>query len=157
MEHSLGFAYFTKYREIVNIFRDYAVTNGFVFTAIDITNELISVVEKLGIDALYGNTFVTFDFKELYTNRLEGDALAVLRGLHIILDLDGGRIYFIIDLYKFCNDSNYFNVGSDIFKQVKSISMVCCYSKEVSDLVLSYAEYSYQLISRESKDFMQVC
>ena len=64
-----------------------------------------------------------------------------------ILDLDLSRIKFLISLDRLCNDSNYFNVGNSIFKQVKGISMICYYSREISDLNLLY---NYQLDSGKS-------
>ena len=63
-----------------------------------------------------------------------------------LLKLDRKRILFILELYKFCNRWNYFNVGGDIFKQ-GGLSMGCYFSKEISDLVLMYSEYQYSLIS----------
>ena len=86
------------------------------------------------------NTFATFDFKDLYTNILH-DALRTLKSLVEILKLDSKRISFIFELYKFCNRWNYVNVGFGVFKQVEGLSMGCYLSKEISDLVLMYAEY----------------
>ena len=40
---------------------------------------------------------------------------------------------FLLDLYLFCNNWNYFNVGNSLFKQVKGASMGCYFSKEISD------------------------
>ena len=57
---------------------------------------------------------------------------------------------FLLDLYLFCNNWNYFNVGNSLFKQVKGVSMGCYFSKEISDLVLLYSEYKYFLV-RDAK------
>ena len=55
---------------------------------------------------------------------------------------------FLLDLYLFCNNWNYFNVGNSLFKQVKGVSMGCYFSKEISDLVLLYSEYKYGSIQK---------
>ena len=56
------------------------------------------------------------------------------------------EVDFLLDLYLFCNNWNYFNVGNSLFKQVKGVSMGCYFSKEISDLVLLYSEYKYFLV-----------
>ena len=94
-----------------------------------------------------GSTFITFDFKDLYTNILFEDASRTLEHLVKLLKLDRRRILFIVELYKFCNRWNYFHVGGDIFKQEEGLSVGCYFSKEISDLVLVYSEYQYSLIS----------
>ena len=50
-----------------------------------------------------------------------------------LLKLDRKRISFILELYKFCNRWNYFNVGGDFFKQEEGLSMGSYFSKEISD------------------------
>lgn len=69
----------------------------------------------------------------------------------MLVGLDSGEVGLYLDLYKFCNDWNYFNIGDEIFKQDKGVSMGCYYSKEISELVLLYAEYKYQLVSEMNK------
>ena len=58
---------------------------------------------------------------------------------------------FLLDLYLFCNNWNYFNVGNSLFKQVKGVSMGCYFSKEISDLLLLYSEYKYFLVHDAKK------
>ena len=65
----------------------------------------------------------------------------------MLVGLSRKEIDFYLDLYKFCNEWNYFNVGRELFRQEKGISMGCYYSKEISELVLLYSEYKYQLVS----------
>lgn len=43
----------------------------------------------------------------------------------------------------------YFNVGDDLYKQMKGVSMGCYFSKEISDLVLLYAEYKFYQTYKE--------
>ena len=58
---------------------------------------------------------------------------------------------FLLDLYKYGNNWNYFNVENNLYKQVKGVSMGCYFSNEGSDLVLLYSEYKYFLVRDASK------
>ena len=40
-------------------------------------------------------------------------------------------------------------MGGELFRQEKGISMGCYFSKEISELVLLYSEYKYQLVSEQ--------
>lgn len=93
--------------------------------------------------------FVTFDSKDLYTNIFFEDAKQVIEDVAELTLLDKNEALLIIDLYKLCNECNYFNVGDVMYKQMKGVSMGCYFSKEISDLVLMYAEYQYLRASRE--------
>ena len=86
----------------------------------------------------------------MYANILFKDASNTLRELAIILGMGKAEVDFLLDLYSFCNNWNYFNVGNSLFKQVKGVSMGCYFSKEISDLVLLYSEYKYFLV-RDAK------
>ena len=98
-----------------------------------------------------GCTFVTYDFKYLYTNILFKDASNTLRELAIILGIEKAEVDLPLDLYLSCNNWNYFNVGNSLFKQDKVVSMGCYFSREISDLVLLYSEYKYFLVSDATK------
>lgn len=87
--------------------------------------------------------FVTFDFKDLYTNILFDDTQRVIKDCCKTFGVGDDELNLILDLYEFCNDCNYFNVGNDLFRQVKGVTMGCYFSKEISDLVLFYSEYLY--------------
>ncbi|KAL9952149.1 hypothetical protein ACROYT_G039360, partial [Oculina patagonica] len=116
-------------------------------TLLGSSNELVDILRDKKFQFWGANTFATFDFKDLYTNILFEDAQKTLRDLVGILKLDSHRISFALELYRFCNRWNYFNVGLDVFKQVEGLSMGCYFSKEISDLVLMYSEYQYNLVS----------
>lgn len=100
------------------------------------------MIKQTPISSVEGHVLLSFDFKDLYTNILIEDASCTLRELASILDIDQVEIDLLLDLYKFCNDWNYFNVGRSLFKQVKGGSMGCYFSMETSDLVL-YSEYKF--------------
>ena len=78
-------------------------------------------------------TFATYDFKDLCTNVFFKDASSTLRELAIIFGTEKAKVDLLLDLYLFCNNWNYFNVGDSLFKQVKGASMGCYFSKEISD------------------------
>ena len=99
-----------------------------------------------------GCTFVTDDFKDLYTNILFKDTSNTLKELAIILGIEKVEVDFLLDLYLFCNNCNYFNVGNNLYKQVKAVSMGRYFSKDVSDLVLLYSGDKYFLVRNASKE-----
>ena len=134
-------------RDVISEFRSYLAKTGRRDTFLGSSGELVNILGKRTFKFWGANTLVTFDFKDLYTNILFEDASRTLRSLVKILKLDNRRISFILELYQFCNQWNYFNVGDDVFKQVEGLSMGCYFSKEISDLVLMYSEYQYSLIS----------
>ena len=130
-------------RLILCRFKNYLSDNGLPNSILGNNNELIEVIKQTPIRSLEGLVFVCFDFKDLYTNMLIGDASCILRELASSLEIGQLEIDLLLDLYKFCNDWNYFNVGTSLYKQVKGVSMGCYFSKEISDLVLLYSEYKY--------------
>ena len=96
-------------------------------------------------------TFATYDFKYLCTNVFFKDASSTLRELAIIFGTEKAKVDFLLDLYLFCNNWNYFNVGNSLFKQVKGVSMGSYFSKDISDLVLLYSECKYFLVRDATK------
>ena len=134
-------------RSVILLFRQYLREKCTRDSILCSSSELVKILKKKYFVFWSGSTFVTFDFKDLYTNILFEDASRTLKHLVKLLKLDRKRILFILELYKFCNRWNYFNVGGDIFKQEEGLSMGCYFSKEISDLVLMYSEYQYSLIS----------
>ena len=134
-------------RSVILLFRQYSREKCTRDSILCSSSELVKILKKKYFVFWSGSTFITFDFKDLYTNILFEDASRTLKHLVKLLKLDRKRILFILELYKFCNRWNYFNVGGDIFKQEEGLSMGCYFSKEISDLVLMYSEYQYSLIS----------
>ncbi len=65
--------------------------------------------------------FVTFDFKDLYTNILFNDAQRVIKDCCETFGVGDDELHLILDLYNFCNDCNYFNVGN-VFKANQNLS-----------------------------------
>ena len=112
---------------------------------------MVGLIETTNLSSVDGCTFVTYDFKDLYTNVLFKDASNTLRELAVILGIEKGKVDFLLDLCLFYNNWNYFNVGNSLFKQVKGVSMGCYFSKEISDLVLLYSEYKYFLVRDATK------
>ena len=88
----------------------------------------MGVVKRTSLSSLDGCTFLTFDFKDLYTNVLFEDASTTLKELALILGIEKAEVDFLLDLHSFCNTWNYFNVGHNLYKQVKGISMGCYFS-----------------------------
>ena len=111
---------------------------------------MVGLIEKTNLSSVDRCTFATYDFKDLCTNVFFKDASSTLRELAIIFGTEKAKVDFLLDLYLFCNNWNYFNVGNSLFKQVKGVSMGCYFSKEISDLVLLYSEYKYFLV-RDAK------
>ena len=132
-----------KLGDILLDFKLFLSINGYQCPVLKDSKELLGALETLQLDNNESYTFVTFDFKDLYTNILYEDAKETLKSLEKLLGLDTHLIDLILDLYKFCNEWNYFNVGGDLFKQVKGVSMGCYFSKEISDLVLLHSEYNF--------------
>ena len=139
-----------KFRELLNKFTEYLRESGLKNTILTGSRDLLEYLRKFHVEKEKDYCFVTFDFKDLYTNILYEDASRSLHEISMLLGLESGRVEFYLDLYKFCNDWNYFNIGDDIFKQDKGVSMGCYFSKEISELVLLYSEYKYQLITEMS-------
>ena len=139
-----------KFRELVNKFTEYLRESRLKNTILTGSRDLLEYLRKFHVEKEKDYCFVTFDFKDLYTNILYEDASRSLHEISMLLGLESGRVEFYLDLYKFCNDWNYFNIGDDIFKQDKGVSMGCYFSKEISELVLLYSEYKYQLITEMS-------
>lgn len=134
-------------RSVILLFRQYLKDKFLRDSILCSSSDLVEILKKKYFVFWSGSTFVTFDFKDLYTNILFEDASRTLEHLVKLFKLDRKRTSFILELYKFCNRWNYFNVGGDIFKQEEGLSMGCYFSKEISDLVLMYSEYQYSLIS----------
>ena len=133
----------SKLREIISSFKTYLCAHGMECTILSDSKSLVDSLKQYRVNSDGYYTFVSFDFKDLYTNILYEDASKTLRDLGKLLGIKGVEVELILDLYRFCNDWNYFNVGEDLFKQVKGVSMGCYFSKEISDLVLLYSEYKY--------------
>ena len=139
-----------RLRSIIDSFQKYLKLHNMPISVLKNSTELIDVMKHIHIEDCNKNCFVSFDFKDLYTNILFEDAEKTLRELAVILDITRGEIELILDLYNFCNEWNYFNVGTNLYRQVKGISMGCYFSKEISDLVLLYSEYKYFLVYNNS-------
>ena len=140
-----------KFRELLKTFTAYLRGYGYQSTILAGSNDLLQILRKTDLKAEKNYCFVTFDFKDLYTNILFEDASKCLHEVAMLVGLSRKEIDFYLDLYKFCNEWNYFNVGKELFRQEKGISMGCYYSKEISELVLLYSEYKYQLVSELRK------
>ena len=140
-----------KLRSIMGRFKDYLVNNSLPYSILGNSYELVGVVKRSRFSSLDECTFLTFDFKDLYTNILFKDASTTLKELALILGIEKAEVDFLLDLYSFCNTWNYFNVGNCLHKQVKGVSMGCYFSKEISDLVLLYSEYKYSLVCDTKK------
>ena len=132
-------------------FKEYLESNSLPYFILGNSFELVGLIEKTNLSSVDGCTFVTYDFKDLYTNILFKDASNTLRELAIILGIGKAEVDFRLDLYLFCNNWKYFNVGNSLFKQVKGVSMGCYFTKEISDLVLLYSEYKYFLVRDATK------
>ena len=132
-------------------FKEYLESSSLPYSILGNSYELVSLLKKTDLSSVDGCTFVTYDFKDLYTNILYKDASNTLRELAIILGIGKAEVDLLLDLYSFCNDWNFFNVGNSLFKQVKGVSMGCYFSKEISDLVLLYSENKYFLVCDVSK------
>ena len=139
-----------RLRSIMDSFQKYLKLHNMPISVLKNSTELIDFMKYIHIEDCNKNCFVSFDFKDLYTNILFEDAEKTLRELAVILDITRGEIELILDLYNFCNEWNYFNVGTNLYRQVKGISMGCYFSKEISDLVLLYSEYKYFLVYNNS-------
>ena len=139
-----------RLRSILGRFKDYLISNSLPYSILGNSYELVGVVKRSSLSSLDRCTFLTFDFKDIYTNILFKDASATLKELALILGIEKAEVDFLLDLYSFCNTWNYFNVGNSLHKQVKGVSMGCYFSKEISDLVLLYSEYKYFLV-RDTK------
>ena len=140
-----------RFRSILVRFKEYLESSSLPYSILGNSYELVSLIKKTDLSSMDGCTFVTYDFKDLYTNILFKDASNTLRELAIILGIGKAEVDFLLDLYSFCNNWNFFNVGNSLFKQVKGVSMGCYFSKEISDLVLLYSEYKYFLVRDVSK------
>ena len=140
-----------KLRSIMGRFKDYLISNSLPYSILGNSYELVGVVKRSSFSSLDWCTFLTFDFKDLYTSILYKDASATLKELALILGTEKAEVGFLLDLYSFCNTWNYFNVGNCLHKQVKGVSMGCYFSKEISDLVLLYSEYKYFLVCDTKK------
>ena len=138
-----------KFRELLNNFIGYIRQHGYQSTILTGSSDLLSILRKTHLKSGRNYCFATFDFKDLYTNILFEDASKCLHEVALLIGLNQTEIDFYLDLYKFCNEWNYFNVGGELFRQEKGISMGCYFSKEISELVLLYSEYKYQLVSEQ--------
>ncbi len=132
-----------KLQVILGKLKDRMLREGFFSTILNSSKALVESIKEIPVRRIENFMFVTFDFKDLYTNILFEDAQRVIKDCCETFGVGNDELHLILDLYKFCNDCNYFNVGSDLFKQVKGVSMGCYFSKEISDLVLLYSEYLY--------------
>ena len=56
--------------------------------------EYVGVVKRSSLSSLDGCTFLTFDFKDLYTNILFKDASTTLKELALILGIEKGEVDF---------------------------------------------------------------
>ena len=140
-----------RFRSILVRFKEYLESSSLPYSILGNSYELVSLLKKTDLSSVDGCTFVTYDFKDLYTNILYKDASYTLRELARILGIGKAEVDLLLDLYTFCNDWNFFNVGNSLFKQVKGVSMCCYFNKEISDLVLLYSEYKYFLVRDVSK------
>ena len=60
---------------------------------------MVGLIEKTNQSSVDGCTFVTYDFKDLYTNVLFKDASNTLRELAIILGIARAKVDFLLDIY----------------------------------------------------------
>ena len=138
-----------KLRGIISDSKLLIQEKGIEFTILRDSKELVNTIKNFKLDNEKSYNFINFDFEDLYTNILFDDAERTLRDLAGLLGTKDKNINLILDLYKFCNEWNYFNVGNDLFRQEKGVSMGCYFSKEIIDLVLLYSEYKF-LMSGDS-------
>ena len=92
-----------KFREILNKFLSFLKENNFQNTILGSSMELIDSVRKVKLTHREEYCFVTFDFKDLYTNILYTD-VARTSILSQVLKLNGEEIELHLELYQFCND-----------------------------------------------------
>ena len=59
-----------RLRSIMGRFKDYLVNNSLPYSILGNSYELVGVVKRSSLSSLDGCTFLTFDFKDLYTNIL---------------------------------------------------------------------------------------
>ena len=104
-------------RSVILLFRQYLREKCTRDSILCSSSELVKILKKKYFVFWSGSTFVTFDFKDLYTNILFENASRTLKHVVKLLKLDRKRILFILELYKFCNRWNYFNVGGDILNR----------------------------------------
>ena len=68
-------------------FKDYLESSSLPYSIVGNSFELVGLIEKTNLSSVGGCTFVTYDFKDLYTNILFKDASNTLRELAIILGM----------------------------------------------------------------------
>ena len=133
----------SKLKTILEKLKEHMQSEGIESPLLGSSSDLVGDLQKFRVRDDENFMFVSFDFKDLYTNILFKDAERVIMECCRFFEIGDRESNLILDLYKFCNDCNYFNVGRDLFKQVKGVSMGCYFSKEISDLVLLHSEYQY--------------
>ena len=77
----------SKLREIVSYFKAYLTDHGMESTILSDSKSLVDILKQYRVrsDRMY--TFVTFDFKDLYTNILYEDASRTLKDLSKLLGI----------------------------------------------------------------------
>ena len=76
-----------RFRSILVRFKDYLESSSLPYSIVGNSYELVGLIEKTNLSSVGGCTFVTYDFKDLYTNILFKDASNTLRELVIILGM----------------------------------------------------------------------
>ena len=68
-------------------FKEYLESSSLPYSILGNSFKLVGLIEKTNLSSVDGCTFVTYDFKDLYTNILFKDASNRLRELAIILGI----------------------------------------------------------------------
>ena len=132
-----------SFRAILARPKDYLKSSSLPYSILGNSYELIGLIGKTNLSSVGGCTFVTYDFKDLYTNILYKDASNTLRELAITPGMGKAEVDSLLDLHSPSNNWNHFNVGNSPPKQAKGASMGCHFSKETSDSALPHPEHKH--------------
>ena len=88
-----------RFRSILVRLKDYLESSSLPYSILGNSYELVGLIEKTNLSSVGGCTFVTYDFKDLYTNILFKDASNTLRELAIILGMGKAEVEFLLDIF----------------------------------------------------------
>ena len=83
-----------KFRELLNKFIGFLRGYGYQSTIVAGSNDLLQLLRKINLKTGKNYCFVTFDFKNLYTNVLFEDASKSLYEVAMLVGLSQKEIYF---------------------------------------------------------------
>ena len=98
-----------KLRSILGRFKDYLVNNSLPYSILGNSYELVGVVKRSTFCSLDGCTFLSFDFKDLYTNILYKDASATLKELAVMLGIEKAEVDILFFVFVSSITTQQFN------------------------------------------------